>query len=260
MKSKVIFWCALAVSLGLAALCGYAFCTRVTFGSGGLESLIPAYILLLFLSIILGDLFHEGAHLLVGTCCKMGVKPERYRPFRTSSVNVFPHGGRCMRGRMIATASAGVLVNLACAVLGITALCVNSVPAAFCVLLPYSAYLFIVNAVPDDRNGAKNDGMIVWELITRSDSAKVLLAILRIQGMVRSGTQLKDIPEEFFLNVPQLPEDDINFIILTRLRYEYYLGRGNDSEAYKYLMRYNDLIEYLPAEYRETKHNVAKDE
>ena len=68
---------------------------------------------------------------------------------------------------------------------------------------------------------------------------------------MRSGTFLKDIDEGLLLDVPQLPEDDINFIILTQLRYEYYLAKGNDSEAYKYFMRYQQLIDYLPSAYKE---------
>ena len=264
MKSRIIFWGALILSLGLAAVAGYVFCTRVIFEGAGLESLIPAYIILLFLSVIFGDLVHEGAHLLVGCCCAMGIKPDRYRIFRTSSVNVYPKGARGMRGRMIATSVAGIAVNFACLVLGIIALCVPGISALFGVLAPYSAYIFLVNAIPDDRNGAKNDGMMVWELITKSDSAEVLLQILRIQGLVRAGTKLADVPEAMFFEVPQLPEDDLNFIILTQLRYEYYLERGNDSEAHKYFTRFKDLIQYLPSEYKEEaevrKHNKAKDE
>lgn len=249
MKSKIIFWASLALSLGLGALCGWVFCTRVVFQNAGLESLVPAYILLLFLSVVFSDLVHEGAHLIVGLCCGMGIRPDKYRIFRTSSVNVFPKGARGMRGRMLATVAAGPASNLACLVLGVIALCVPGVSAVFCVLVPYSAYILLINAVPDDAGGAKNDGMLVLELLTRADSAEVMLQILRIQGMVRAGTKLADVPEAMFYELPQLPEDDVNFIILTQLRYEYYLARGNDSEAYKYFLRYKDVIRYLPSAY-----------
>lgn len=266
MKSKIIFWSSLVLSLVLAVVSGYVFCTRSFIEGAGLESLVPAYIVLLFLSIFFGDLVHEGAHLLVGVCCRMGIRPDKYRIFRTSSVNVYPKGTRCMRARMIATSVAGIAVNLACLLLGVIALCVQSVPSLFCVLAPYSAYIFLINAIPDDRNGAKNDGMLVWELITKADSAEVMLQILRIQGMVRTGTKLADVPEGMFYEIPQLPEDDINYIILTQLRYEYYLERGNDSEAYKYFNRFKGLIQYLPSEYAEQSRtsgkprNKAKDE
>lgn len=263
MKSKIIFWSALVISLGLAVAAGYVFCTRPAIEGAALSTLIPAYILLAFLSIIFGDLVHEGAHLIVGLCCRMGIRPDKYRIFRTSSVNVYPFGARAMRGRMIATSVAGIVINFACFALGLMAVCIPQMPALFGVLLPYSAYLLILNAIPDYRNGAENDGMMVWELIKKSDSALVMLQILRIQGLVRAGTPMKEVPEEMFFSVPQLPEDDINFIILTQLRYEYYLECGNDSEAYKFFLRYKDLIQYLPSEYVEEpirKHNKAKDE
>jgi hypothetical protein len=67
---------------------------------------------------------------------------------------------------------------------------------------------------------------------------------------MRTGTKLEEIDENLLLDLPQLPEDDINFIILTQLRYEYYLAKGNDSEAYKYFARYKDLIKYLPDGYK----------
>lgn len=250
MRGKILFWSSLVVLLGLCALCGYVFCVRADFEGAGLESLIPAYLALLIVSVPFSDFVHEGAHLIVGLCLNMGIKPDRYRIFRTSSVNVCPKGKKHMRLRMILTASAGVALNAACAAIGIIALCLPQVPATLGVLLPYSGYLLMLNAIPAELSGGKNDGMIVWELFTLSDSAKVMLVILRIQGSLRSGTKLEEIPESTFFEVPQLPEDDINFIILTQLRYEYYLAVGNDSEAYKYFMRYKDLIRYLPSEYK----------
>lgn len=252
MRGKILFWSSLVVFLGLGALCGYMFCVRTDFEGVGLESLIPAYLALLFLSVLFADLAHEGAHLIVGMCLKMGIKPDRYRIFRTSSVNVCPKGEKHMRLRMFITSSAGLLINFACAAIGLIALLVPGIPSTLCVLLPYSAYLFLLNAVPAEFSGGKNDGMIAWELLTLSDSAKVMLVILRIQGRIRSGGKLRDIPESMLFEVPQLPEDDINFIILTQLRYEYYLEVGNDSEAYKYFMRYKGLIQYLPSEYKKS--------
>ena len=249
MKSKIIFIAALVVSLALAALCGYVFCTRAL-GVAMLWICVPAYVALLFVSVIFGDLVHEGAHMLAGLCCKMGVRPDRYKLFRTSSVNVCPIGADGMCGRVIATSFAGIAANAVCAVVGIAAALSAGAFSGCCVLLPYSIYLLIINAVPDDRNGAKNDGMMVWGLITKSPSAQVMLAVLRVQGMVNGGTTLADIPREMLFDLPQLPEDDVNFIALTRLRCEYFSACGDGEQAQKYLARYNSLAEYLPPEYR----------
>lgn len=251
MRSRIIFLAATVMALALAVLCGYIFCVRSVFARSGSMIAVAAYIIFLAASIPVCDLLHEGGHLLVGACCKMGVKLNKYRPFAPSSVDVSPTGERSMRGRMIAVALAGLALNAACCVLGAVAACFSGVFCVFCVILPYSLYLLVINGVPDDRNGAVNDGMLAHGLISRSDAALVMLAILRVQGMVNGGMKLKDVPEECLLNVPQLPEDDINFIILTKLRYEYYLARGDMQSAEKYLSRYQSIKQYLPAEYRQ---------
>lgn len=249
MKSKIIFACAIVCGVALAAACGYTFCARSSFAQGGALISVAAYIVLLLASIPVCDLAHEGGHLFVGACCKMGVKLNNYRLFAPSSVDVNPRGQKNMRGRMIATSLAGIAVNAALCIVGAVAACFSGVFGAFCVILPYSAYLLIINAIPDDRNGASNDGMLAHELISLTPSAQVMIAILKVQGMTNSGTKLKDVPEELLSNLPQLPEDDVSFIILTRLRYEYYLARGDIELAQKYLSRYKSVEQYLPSEY-----------
>lgn len=251
MRSRLIFLAAVVSALALAGLCGYVFCVRSVFVQSGTLIAVAAYVIFLAASIPVCDLIHEGGHLLVGACCKMGVKLNKYRPFAPSSVDVSPIGERAMRGRMIAVALAGIAFNAVCCVLGAVAACFSGVFCAFCVILPYSFYLLVINGVPDDRNGAVNDGMLAHGLITCSNSSVVMLAILRVQGMVNGGIKLKDVPEEYLLSVPQLPEDDVNFIILTKLRYEYYLARGDMQSAQKYLSRYESIKQYLPVEYRQ---------
>lgn len=253
MKSKIIFVLSLTVSVGLAVATGYDFCTRPAIAGAPIYALVCAYILLTFAGIIFCDLAHEGAHLLVGACCRMGVKLGAYRIFRPSSVTVNPKGDGSMRLRMTAVSCAGLAVNAICLCVGLAAAVGTAVPAALSFLMPYSAYLLLLNGIPDDRNGAKNDGMVVWELIKGDDSSAVMLGILRIQGLVNGGTPLSEVPEDSFFNLPQLAEDDLNFILLTRLRYEYYLSRGDGEKAQKYLSRYKEIEEYLPEEYRDRR-------
>lgn len=248
---RVVYVVTVIISIAVAAYCGYVFCTQTVIEGVGFESLIPAYLVLLFLSVLFSDFAHEGAHYLVGLCCRMGVTMPKIRLFRPSSLTVCPKGAKHMKVRMIATAAAGLFINLACVAVGAIALFIPQVPAFLCVLAPYSFYTFAVNVAPFEYDGGKTDGLVIWELISGSDSAKVMLVVLKIQGMMQSGVKLADIPEEMLFDLPQLPEDDINFIILTQLRYEYFLERGNDSEAYKYFMRYKELIKYLPSEYKE---------
>ncbi len=249
MKNTVITTVAAVFAVILAVVCGFVFCTDAAFANVELYALIPIYIILVVLGAFAEGLIHEGAHLIVGLICLMGVKPPKIRIFKSSSVEVFPYGSRHMKARMLATTLAGLAFDFLLIALGVIALAVPSVPVFFCIVLPYTFYSFLINVVPFEYKSGKTDGLVAWELITNKPTAQVMLAILKIQGLQHSGKLLRELDEGLFLDVPQLPEDDVNFIILTQLRYEYYLAIGNDSEAYKYFMRYKDLVGYLPAEY-----------
>ena len=249
MKHTVTTTVAAVLAIILAAVGGYVFCTDAAFAEVELYALIPIYLILVFVAAFADELIHEGAHIIVGLICLMGPKLPKIRIFRSSSVEVFPYGSKHMRARMALTAAAGLFFDFLLIALGVIALAVPSVPAFFCVVLPYALYSFIINVVPFEYKSGKTDGLVVWELIRNVPTAQVMIAILKIQGLQHSGKLLRELDEGLFLDVPQLPEDDVNFIILTQLRYEYYLAVGNDSEAYKYFMRYKDLVGYLPAEY-----------
>lgn len=249
MKNTVITVVAAVVSALATIALGFAFCLDKAFANVELYVLIPIYIILVVLAAFADDLIHEGAHLLVGLICLMGVKPPKIRIFRSSSVDVFPYGSKHMRLRMAITAAAGLFFDFLLIALGVISVAVPSVPAFFCVVMPYALYAFIINVVPFEYKSGKTDGLVVWELITNKPTAQVMVNILKIQGLQHSGALMRELDEGLFLDVPQLPEDDVNYIILTQLRYEYYLAVGNDPEAYKYFMRYKDLVGYLPAEY-----------
>lgn len=250
MKQAVLTTVAAIIAAGVAAVGGYVVCTDGLYAGVQLYALIPAYIVLVVLFSFIDDIIHEGAHLLVGLICRMGAKLPKIRIFKSSSIEVYPYGSRRMKARMTATAMAGLFADLLLIALGVTALVIASVPSYLCVVLPYAVYAFLINVFPFEYDSGKTDGLIVWELITNEPTALVLLAILKIQGLRHSGRALGDLDEKLFLDVPQLPEDDVNFIILTQLRYEYYRAVGNGAEADKYYRRFKDLEGYLPEEYR----------
>lgn len=250
MKNKIVTIVGAVCAVAVAGVGGYVFCTQINIPDAKLYALIPVYIILLFFGAFVDEIIHEGAHLLLGVMCSMGVKIPKIRLFKSSSVEVYPKGAKNMKARMIVTAGAGLFFDLLIIAFGIISLCVKSVPIIFCVTLPYAIYTFIVNVAPLEYAAGKTDGLMLWELISNKPTAQVLLAILRIQGTVHAGVPIQDLPEENFFSVPQLPEDDLNFIILTQLRFEYYEAKGDDNKAYKYLARYKDLIQYLPEEYK----------
>lgn len=252
MKNKLVTAIAATLAIIFAAVGGYVFCTQSNLDAE-LYTTIPVFLVSLILGVFIDDIVHEGAHFLVGSICRMGVKVPKIRLFKSSSVEMCPKGIKGMKARLIATVIAGLIFDFLLVVLGIIAFAVPSVPAIVGFASPYALYSLIINAVPKEYGEGKTDGLVALEVIKNEPTAQVMLNILKIQGHMRSGIFLKDIDEGLFLDVPQLPEDDINFIILTQLRYEYYLAKGNDSEAYKYFMRYQQLIDYLPSGYKNGK-------
>lgn len=247
--STVITVVAAILAVVLAAWGGYVFCTQVTIADAQLYALIPIYIILIVLGAFIDELVHEGAHFLMGAILAMGVKVPKIRIFKSSSVEMYPKGVKAMRLRYILTAAAGLFFDLLIIVLGVIALTVPSVAPFFALGLPYAFYSFVINVVPLEYGAGKTDGLAVVEAIANNDSTKVMFAILKVQGMVNGGKLLREVPESMLLDVPQIQEDDINFIMLTQLRCEYYEAVGNDSEAYKYFLRYKELIRYLPSAY-----------
>ncbi len=245
----VITIVAAVLAIALAVWGGFAFCTQVTIADAQLYALIPIYVILVVLGAFLDELVHEGAHFLVGAILAMGVKVPKIRIFKSSSVEMYPKGVKGMRLRYILTAAAGLFFDLLIVVLGIIALTAPTVPAFFAVGLPYAFYSFVINVVPLEYGAGKTDGLAVIEAIRNDDSTKVMFAILKVQGLVNGGKLLREVPESMLLDVPQIQEDDVNFIMLTQLRCEYYEAVGNDSEAYKYFLRYKEIIRYLPGEY-----------
>lgn len=247
MTNKLVTAITALLAVALAAWGGYVYCTQVTFGGfDKLYALIPAYIASLVAGAVLVELFHEGAHFVAGACCSMGVKPPKFRLFKSSSVQISPKGAKAMRLRLVLTAGAGLFVTLLFIILGVLAFALPHIPAYLGVALPYAFYSFVINAVQLEYSGGKTDGLVIAEVIAKKPTAQVMLAILRVQGLVNAGTPLSEVDENLLLDVPQLPEDDINFIILTQLRYEYYKAKGDEPAAEKYLSRFNEIKQYLP--------------
>lgn len=252
MKNVTVTVVAAVLSVAFAAVGGFVFCTQTTI-EAELYSLIPVYIVSLFIGVLVEEFVHEGAHFLIGSICQMGVKAPKIRLFKSSSVEMCPKGVKHIKGRFLATVLAGLVFDFLLIVLGVLAFAIPSVPAIVGLCGPYALYSFIINVAPLEYAEGKTDGLVALEIIKNEPTAQVLLNILKIQGLMRSGTFLSEIDEGLLLDVPQLPEDDINFIILTQLRYEYYLAKNDDSEAYKYFLRYQELIQYLPSSYKQGK-------
>ncbi len=241
MKTRIINIAVLIISLALGGYCVY-----VSFTVRGLWAFIPADIALVMLFFPLASILHEVGHMLFGLTAKIKVLSLRIRIFNSSSVKIVPKTDKKLRGRMIFVSFGGLAFNLLFIALGTVALFVEAVPPEISLVLPASLYLFVFNAIPLETDGGKTDGRVLQELINNEDSAKVMLAVLTVQAQVLNGKPIEEIDENLLFGVPQIREDDINFIALTELRYEYSKAKGDTPNAEKYLQRLNDLKDYLP--------------
>ncbi|MBR2614069.1 MAG: hypothetical protein IKC71_00535 [Clostridia bacterium] len=154
---------------------------------------------------------------------------------------------RTTRGGMIANA---ILVVLGAIPLGLIMFLPFEAYFILCALFPISIYSFLSNALPMIGSGVKNDALVISDLKKNTDSAKVLINILKIQAELYNGKTPSEIDESLYFDLPQLPEDDINYIVLLTNQYSYYLDKKEYVEAVKILKRLDGLIDYLPGSYK----------
>ncbi len=202
---------------------------------------IPFYIACAAIFLFFASLFHELGHILFGALAKIKVKIVRLKPFSSSCVEITPKTDKNLKRRMICTSLGGLFVNFVFIALGIVALVVPEVPVYLSLVLPASFYLFALNAAPLNFISGKTDGLVICELLSNSDNAKVMLAVLTVQARVLSGTPIEQTDKELLFGVPQIQEDDPAFISLTELRYEYFKALGEEEQAEKYRARFEEL-------------------
>jgi hypothetical protein len=66
---------------------------------------------------------------------------------------------------------------------------------------------------------------------------KVALSVLKIQAEMYQGKTPMEVKKELYFDLPQLPEDDPNFVLLLNARYNYYLDLGDYENAKKVTAR-----------------------
>lgn len=121
--------------------------------------------------------------------------------------------------------------------------------AVLSVFLPISAYYFLGNLLPMVQEGVKNDGAVYFGLKKNDISSQVMMSVASIHSELLSGKTPSEIDEKYYFDVPQLPEDDLNFIMLLNARYAYYLDKGDYENAVKV----NDRLvssDYVPKSMR----------
>lgn len=236
----------IAVKIAMFALLAYCG-IRVIFDSSSWISAVAVGIIMVF-SFPLCAILHELGHTLFGATVKIKAVPDKdflketfLNWWDASSCKIIPETDAGLRGRIIFTAIGGSAINAIFIILGIVALCVPIVPTGLCALLPASFNLLALNALPFNFDNGKSDGEIVLELLKNADEAKVMLAVLCVQAQIINGKPISEIDEKLLFDLPQIREDDLSFISLCELRYEYFTAKGDNANAERWYARFEEL-------------------
>lgn len=151
---------------------------------------------------------------------------------------------------------AGVIVSLLMAVVSVVPVAlVNYLPiecyAVLSMFLPVSTYFYLGNALPMSSEGVKNDGATVRMLKSNSDEGKVMTNILSIQAELFNGKTPCEIDESLYFDLPQLPEDNLQFLSLLDARYAYYVDKEDFENAERVSSRIEEILDYAPKYYRQ---------
>lgn len=145
---------------------------------------------------------------------------------------------------------AGPFASLIFAFVGIVPLFIKGLSEeVFCLwvmFLPIGLYFHFSSVLPTSSCGFRNDGGVAYGLRVMDNVSIVTLALLKVQAEMYLGKTPSEIDEEYYFNLPQLPEDDPAFMMLLNAQYNYFLDKGDYVNAKKTISRLSSLEEYMP--------------
>ncbi|MBQ8197713.1 MAG: hypothetical protein IJZ73_06645 [Clostridia bacterium] len=166
---------------------------------------------------------------------------------------MLPNSDENLSKRLYLMTAGGTILTSLAVIGGIVALIfVRENLVVYCLttmLLPIGVYCVLGNILPANDSGVRNDGAVMLGLKRNDDVAKVTLGIMKIHNELFNGKTPKEVSESLYFDLPQLPEDDINFALLLNVRLYYYLDKGDFENAKKTIDRLMSLEEYIPKEY-----------
>lgn len=181
-------------------------------------------------------------------------------PFAADSTDVLPKHGGNMRKRTVRYVTGGLVCGgVFAATLLVGAILCSAVGKTNWFLwgtLPYSVYLFLLNIVSAEYESGKTDMLVYREIRRNEPTARVLLSVMEIQGLLFEGKRFSEIDEALFYDLPQICEDEPLYAVLTDLRYRYHLDKAETEKAAACLNRLAALQVYLTD--RETERIAAE--
>ncbi len=152
--------------------------------------------------------------------------------------SLYTLGGLIFGGAFLAVALAGASVCTA----------LNATRFLLWGIVPYAAYLFLLNVVPFEYASGKTDILVFMGIKKGYDAEKTMLSAMEIQGQLYEGKSFAEIDEKWYFELPQLCEDEPLYAVMLDLRYRYFLEKEEYDGAADCLNRLAQAQAYLPDE------------
>lgn len=221
----------------------------------------------LVMGFILSPIIHELGHVSFALiakmdyvyvkcfCFKIYVKNGKKRlgfasPFAADETQVMPKVGGNMKKRAALYALGGLIYSgiFLTLVLGgiVLTACFDATSYKLLGMLPYMAYLFLLNVLPFEYASGKTDALVYKGIRKGYDAERCMLAAMEIQGQLFESKSFAEIKEEYYFAQPQLCEDEPLYAVMLDLQYRYYLEKEELEKAADRLNRLAQNEEYLP--------------
>lgn len=256
----------------LVATVALAFAVVAVANNTYTAELFPTLLLFLLGAVVAGLLntvLHEWGHVLAGKRAGMEFLSLRLWFFtivrdkgkiRWVPSRFIDQAGACemlpvktgdLKKSFARMTAGGLIGSAVCVALGIVFACFAGIFPwwLYCMLsifLPVSVYCFLTNALPMSDQGIRNDGGVLYGIRRDDDTTKVSLNLLQIQAELHAGKSPSEIAPELYFDLPQLAEDDVNFLLLLSARYAYYVDAGDLENANKVSERLFSIKKYVP--------------
>lgn len=262
-------FCTLLLAAGLFGAFFFAW-------GGGVDGMIEC-IVGVVVGFVCAPIAHEIGHIVFAAAARMQVAYAKFfcfkifqkngklrfgfaSPFAPDQTQTIPMCGGNMLSRAKKYTVGGLvfsgLLLLIIAAGAIVCAAVGSPSYKLFGILPYVAYLFLLNVVPAEYASGKTDTAVYIGLKRGYAAEKNMLAAMEIQGRLYAGESFGEIDESLYTDVPQLCEDEPLYAVMLQLRYRYYLETEQMDKAADALNRLVKNQPYLSQE--ETEQAAAE--
>jgi hypothetical protein len=219
----------------------------------------------LALSLFLAPTFHELGHVFFAeiaktkwmyvklfcfsfTARKKGFSVKLANPFSADQTQVIPKSGENMKKRAIKYTLGGLIFGFGYLFLLLVAAFIvmsfGVISAMLWGMIPYAAYLFLLNVVPAEYASGKTDMQVFVGILKEDAAEQAMLAAMEIHGKLFEGYSYAEINEELFA-FNALREDEPIWAVVRELCYRKALEEGDFVRAAKELERFAQAEGYL---------------